>query len=188
MYECWWKVYFPCDWWSCLWSWLWQFTFHLSHWPELQLHNQHWVPTKWLPATESKWCVCLLHWSPPQDPIVAGPPHATNQSVCEFTLAEFSKCKQLYNLYHSPPFCTHPQGYKLCLSVHANVDGRGLSTHVSVCATLMRREHDQHLQWPLTVEFVIELLNWREDKEHHNKTVPIDSSDDYVRVTEGMYG
>ena len=69
------------------------------------------------------YSTALLHKTPSwQDPL------ATNQSVCEFTLTEFSKRKQLYNRYYSPPFYTHPQGYKLCLSLHANGDGKGLGT------------------------------------------------------------
>ena len=47
----------------------------------------------------------------------------TTQSVCEFTLTEFSKRKQFSNHYYSPPFYTHPQGYKLCLIVYANGGG-----------------------------------------------------------------
>ena len=112
----------------------------------------------------------------------------TNQSVDEFTLTEFSKHKQLNNQYYSPPFYTHPQGYKLCLRVDAYGNGDGEGTHVSIFTALMRGEHDQHLQWPFTGDIIFELLNWREDKEHQNKTLSIDSSSGYVRVTQGMYG
>ena len=112
----------------------------------------------------------------------------TNQSVGEFTLTEFSKRKQFNNRYYSPPFYTHPQGYKLCIEVYANGFGDGKGTCVSIFATLMQGEHDQHLQWPFTGEFIIELLNWREDKGHDKRTLPIDSSDGYVRVTQGTYG
>ena len=50
----------------------------------------------------------------------------TNQSVGDFTLTAFSKCKQLNNRYYSPPFHTHPQGYKLCLEVDVNGYGKGI--------------------------------------------------------------
>ena len=112
----------------------------------------------------------------------------TDQSVGEFTFTEFSKRKQFNNQYYSPPFYTHPQGYKLCLRVDANGQCSGEGTHVSIYAIIMRGEHDQHLQWPFTGDIIIELLNWREDKEHHNKKIPIYTSYDYVRVTEGRYG
>jgi len=50
--------------------------------------------------------------------------------------------------WYSPPFYTHPQGYKMCLSVVANGSGDGKGTHVSVFAYLMRGDFDDHLKWP----------------------------------------
>ena len=52
----------------------------------------------------------------------------------------------------------------------------------------MRWEHDQHLQWPFTGDIIFELLNWREDKEHHKKTLKIVESHGFVQVTKGTYG
>ena len=98
-------------------------------------------------------------------------------------ITEFSECKQSSKAYNSQPFYTHPQGYKMCLKVFANGIDEGLGTHVSVYAALMRGEHDQHLQWPFTGEFIIELLNWREDKEHCWMTLEIISDDGFDRVT-----
>ena len=131
------------------------------------------------------YSTALLHKTPSWQEFLP-----TDQSVSEFTLTEFSKRKQLNNQYYSPPFYAHPQGYKLCLEVDANGYGSGADTHVSVYATLMRGEHDQHLQWPFTGDIIIELLNWREDDKHYTMTLQINSSDDYVRVThdQGMYG
>ena len=116
--------------------------------------------------------------------------HSTinQQSVCEFTLTEFSTRKQFNSQHCSPPFYSHPWGYKLCLKVYANGNGDDEGTHVSIYATLMRGEHDHLLHWPFTGDIIIELLNWGEDEKHHKKTLTIDSSDDYVRVTQGMYG
>ena len=54
---------------------------------------------------------------------------------------------------------------RLQINAYGNDKGFG-GTHVSVFAYLMSGEHDQHLQWPFTGEFFIELLNWREDKGH----------------------
>ena len=117
-------------------------------------------------------------------------PFATNQSVDEFTLTEFTltefpKRRQFNNQYYSQPFHTHLLGYKLCLQVDANGQGSGKNTHVSICATLMRGEHDQHLQWPFTGDIIFELLNWRENKGHHKKTLYINSGHGYVRVRYG---
>jgi len=128
------------------------------------------------------YSTALLHKTPSwQDPLT------TTQSVCEFTLTEFSKRKQFNNQYFSPPFYTHPQGYKLCLRVYANGNGNGKGTHVSIYATLIGGEHDQHLQQPFTGDIIIELLNWREDKKHHKNTLDIYESDGFVQVAEERY-
>ena len=111
-----------------------------------------------------------------------------SQSSCEFTLTEFSKRKQFNNQHYSPPFFTHPQGYKMCLNVNANGYDAGKGTHVSVYVTVMRGEHDDQLQWPFECEVIIELLNWREDKEHYKKTLTINKQSNFVRVTQGEYG
>ena len=115
-------------------------------------------------------------------------PLTTNQSVCEFTLNRYSKHKQSNSQYASPPFYTHPQGYKLFLRVYANGFSRGKGTHVSISACLMRGEHDQHLQWPFTGEMIIELLNWKEDKQHHTVMLSIDVSSCFNRVIEEIFG
>ena len=108
-------------------------------------------------------------------------------SVSEFT--EFSEHKQFFKIYNSQSFYTHTKGYKMCLQVKANGSGNGLGTHMSVYATLMRGEHDQHLQWPFTGELIIEVLNWREDKGHHLMILPIISDYGFVRVTgQQKYG
>ena len=116
-----------------------------------------------------------------QDPLTA------SQSLCEFTVTDFSKHKQFNNERYSPPFYTHPQGYKMCLEVHANGEGSGEGTHFSVFAYLMKGEHDDQLQWPFEGNFIIELLNWREDKGHHKMTLTISKNEDFVCVTEGEY-
>ena len=97
----------------------------------------------------------------------------TNQSVCEFTLTEFSIRKQFNNQYFSPPFYTHQRGYKMYLEVYANGQGSGEGTHVSIFANLVKGIYDQELQWPFTGSLIIKVLNWREDKEHYTKTMSV---------------
>ena len=94
-------------------------------------------------------------------------PHTATQSVCDFTLTEFTKRKQFNNVYYSPPFYSHPHGYKLCLKVFANGDDEGKGTHISIYAYLMKGDYDNNLQWPFEGDVVIELLNWREDNHHY---------------------
>ena len=110
----------------------------------------------------------LLHKTPSwQYPLI------TTQSACEFTLTEFSIRKHSNNRYFSPPFYTHQRGYKMYLEVYANGQGSGEGTHVTIFATLTKGEYDQELQWPFAGDIIIEALNWREDKEHHKKTMSI---------------
>ena len=121
-------------------------------------------------------------------------PHTATQSVCEFTLTEFTKRKQFNNAYFSPPFYTHPNGYKLCLKVNANGSGKGKGTHISIYASLMKGDYDNNLQWPFEGDIVIELLNWRENNNHYNcgDTIDLNKHNDSdgsttSRVTEGEY-
>ena len=119
--------------------------------------------------------------------------HTATQSVCDFTLTEFTKRKQFNNVYYSPPFYSHPHGYKLCLRVCANGDGRGKDTHISIFACLMRGDYDNNLQWPFESGIVVELLNWRENNLHYRgNTIDLNRQNDpdgsiTSRVTEGEY-
>ena len=74
-------------------------------------------------------------------------------------------------VWYSPPFYTHPQGYKMCLRVDANGSGGGKGTHVSVFAHLMRGEFDDHLKWPFQGHVVIQLCNQLQDKYHRGYTI-----------------
>ena len=120
-------------------------------------------------------------------------PHTATQSVCEFTLKEFTKRKQFNNEYYSPPFYSHQHGYKLCLKVNANGSGKGKGTHISIYASLMKGGYDDNLQWPFEGDIVIEILNWRENNNHYcgdtirlNRYIDSDGSIT-SRVTEGEY-
>ena len=88
-----------------------------------------------------------------------------------FTMTDFLQKKEAGTIWNSPPFYTHPQGYKMCLQVYANGIGDGEGTHLSVFVALMRGEDDQHLQWPFESDISYQLVNWREDKQHHEGTV-----------------
>ena len=63
------------------------------------------------------------------------------------TMTNFEQYKIDRDRWYSQPFYTHPQGYKVCLSVVANGSGKGKGTYVSVFAYLMRGEFDDHLKW-----------------------------------------
>ena len=109
-------------------------------------------------------------------------PSNVSQSVCEFTLTEFSKRKQSNNQFFGPPFYSHQHGYKMCLRVHANGYREAKNAHCSVYVIMMAGDNDDQLQWPFDGDIVFELVNWREDKGHYRKAMSIC---DLVKVTEG---
>ena len=94
-------------------------------------------------------------------------PHTATQSVCDFTLTEFTKRKKLNNEHYSPPFYSHPHGYKLCLRVYSNCGDDFKGTHISIFVCLMRGDHDNNLKWPFEGDIIIELLNWNENGHHY---------------------
>ena len=106
-------------------------------------------------------------------------------------LTNFQKLKQSKEHWYSPPFYTHPQGYKMHLRVDANGWGDGEGTHVSVGAYLMRGSFDDHLKWPFRGSVVIQLCNQLEDKKHRGHTINfIDTTDREVisRVASDEFG
>ena len=120
-------------------------------------------------------------------------PHTATQSVCDFTLTEFTKRKQFNNEYYSPPFYSHPHGYKLCIEVDANGYCEGKDTQVSIYAKLMRGDYDNNLQWPFEGDIVIEVLNLKENYHYYRgETISFNSHTDTdgsfcYRVTDGEY-
>ena len=93
------------------------------------------------------------------------------QSLCEFTLPCFSRCKASNLPFHSPPFYTHPEGYRMFLRVHANGKRHGFETSVSIGAQLMKGKFDSSLDWPFKNDIAYELVNWREDSNHHHGAI-----------------
>ena len=106
----------------------------------------------------------------------------------ELTMTNFEQHKTDDDEWYSPPFYTHPQGYKLCLSVFANGEGKGKGTHVSVGACLMRGEFDDHLKWPFQGHVTIAMLNQLEDNNHIARTISFTKTTEAKhigRVTDG---
>jgi len=107
---------------------------------------------------------------------------------CDITLTNFEEMKRSNGEWYSPPFYTHPQGYKMCLAVCANGHGDGEGTHTSVYAYLMRGEFDDYLKWPFRGCVVIQLCNQLQDKFHHGHTIDFNETTDaniISRVTSG---
>ena len=88
----------------------------------------------------------------------------------EFTMTGFEMHKREDDVWFSPPFFTHPSGYKMCFKVIANGDSDGKSTHLSVRICMMRGEFDSQLKWPFKGKITVQLLS-QEDDDHHVKVI-----------------
>ena len=85
----------------------------------------------------------------------------------DFTMQGFNEYKLDDDVWYSPSFYTHAQGYRLSLRVVANGVGEAKGTHVSLFAHLMRGEFDNMLKWPFRGVVTLQLLNQLEDRVHY---------------------
>ena len=92
---------------------------------------------------------------------------------CVFNMTKYHRHKSSKQGWYSPPFYTHPGGYKMCVGVNANGCGAATGTHVSVFVYLMKGKNDDNLPWPFTGEITITLLNQLEDENHHTRTISL---------------
>ena len=102
----------------------------------------------------------------------------------EFSMTNFGQHLRDRDEWCSPPFFSHPHGYKMCLRVYASGKGNASGSHVSVNICLLRGEFDQHLQWPFSGDVTIQLLNQLADKDHCTHYIYYDwaESEDMRRV------
>ena len=104
--------------------------------------------------------------------------YLVNSPPVEFIIAEFTEKKECNAEWMSPPFCTHPQGCKFCLVVHPN-GYISRNTHMSVGVFLLEGDH-ANFACPLEMAFVVDILNWREDKENCYEIIDFNSANNLV--------
>ena len=99
------------------------------------------------------------------NPAVMGSPYPC------FTVSEFAKRKAFYNHYYSPPFYSQSGhgGYNVRLKIRPSANEQ--SQHISLHGRLLKGENDATLDWPFCGDVVVELLNWRQDANHHRHTI-----------------
>lgn len=88
-----------------------------------------------------------------------------------FKLNDFDIRFKLNHNWHSPPFYTHPGGYRMCVSMNVRGDGMGRGTHSSLYVCLMQGCNDNHLTWPFRGEVTLQLLNQLQDGGHKQETI-----------------
>ena len=85
---------------------------------------------------------------------------------CYIVMDDFTQHKKNGDMWHSTPFYSGRQGYKMRLKVYANGFGSGKGTHVSVYVQIIPGEYDDTLTWPYTGTVIFEIINWKEDSNH----------------------
>ena len=100
------------------------------------------------------------------------PSWAVGNCLCQFTITSFTQVKRINASFHGPPFYTNLRGYKLIVFVSTfNGFNTTKDTYMSLHAILMKGEYDDTLAWPFTGDVVVEILNWKEDKNHQEHTL-----------------
>ena len=64
----------------------------------------------------------------------------------------------------------------MCMKVAANRWASGVGTHVSVFVHLVRGEYDSRLVWPFRGDITIQLVNYNNDQDHYEQTVPFNGA------------
>jgi len=95
-----------------------------------------------------------------------------------FQLSGYDSSKENNETFRSTPFYTHPGGYNMCISIHANGCGAGEGTHVSAFIEILNGLYDNQLPWPFLGTVVIEVLNQLEDCNHHKLVLKYEASSD----------
>ena len=106
----------------------------------------------------------------------------------EFTMTNFEQHKVENDRWFSSHFYTHPQGYKMCLSVAANGFGSNKGMHTSVFIHLMKGEFDEQLKWPYVGKITVMLVDQLENRRHYTRTISFDTAPEIYkkRVTDGL--
>lgn len=77
-----------------------------------------------------------------------------------FGITDFAQHKCAKDIWLSPPFYSHPHGYKMRLEV--TFEGKTFN----ISSILMRGDYDEHLQWPFQSDMFIRILNQHTDANH----------------------
>ena len=104
--------------------------------------------------------------------------YLVNLPPVKFIISDFTKKKECNAEWMSPPFYTHPQGYKCCLVAYPN-GYESTNTHLSVGVLLLKGDA-VNIICPLEIGFMIDLLNWREDKQNCQAVLEFNSANNLV--------
>lgn len=124
-------------------------------------------------------CLCFsitdiaVYSTPQVEKIPGWQKKPSKDSLCEFTIAQFSKRRQYNSVYYSEPFYSHKKGYKLQLQINLNGQDEGKGSHISVYARAVPGDFDARQKWPACIRVNILLINWKQSEErwHHSDAI-----------------
>jgi hypothetical protein len=102
----------------------------------------------------------------------------------EFKITKFSSQKKSNAEFRSPPFYSHEGGYKFTLLVYPNGRDTYKGRSVSAFIHIMKGENDKHLSFPFRGEFIVQIVNVKEDKNHVEQKIVFTDEND----PKGTYG
>ncbi len=89
--------------------------------------------------------------------------HSTDTPPFYYTLYNFNYHKAANLVIFSPPFYSHPGGYKLRLQLYPNGTKHAKNKSVSLFAAIMLGEYDSDLSWPFNGRVSVEIFNITHD-------------------------
>ena len=122
----------------------------------------------------------VVHSSPSTVPSTSSDP----LPVLDFIIDNFSKRQQSNKECISEPFYSHENGYKLSLMVYPNGRSKCRNKCISIFVHLMKGENDDELTFPFRGNILVQIVNWRENKNHAERLVEFNEKTD----PKGEYG
>ena len=107
--------------------------------------------------------------------------------ICPWVIEMRGFSEKKSESWQSPPFYTHAGGYKMLLRVYGDGYGQFRNAHLGASLWVMKGEYDDQLQWPITLEIEVSLLNQISDDCHDSMTICFANStlDVASRVVQG---
>ena len=109
-------------------------------------------------------------------PATVSPQYLYNQAPIEFIISDFQDKKEANAKWISSSFYSHRKGYRFHIKIYPNGSSAVRGSCVSVFAALLKGKYDENLEWPFEGVVVVEILNWKEDKNHFSLAICLDRS------------
>ncbi len=108
------------------------------------------------------------------------------QNSVTFKLKGYSDKMKSCSRHCFQPFLTSPSGYKICLLVYPITKVGG--SYMSVFLKVLHGPYDSVLEWPIKVNFTVELLNQLADSNHLEQTIKFKGDDHHCKPGGSGYG